>query len=221
VLRGTRGTTAIIEHGISYDVDPLEGQKTGFYLDQRENRATIRRFADGATVLDCFCNEGGFGLNAAAAGAERVLGIDISGEAITRAKTNAEKNSFHHVRFEQADVFDHLKTLKEKNEQRFDIIVLDPPSFTRSKKHVPTAKRGYKELHQHAFKLLKRGGILMTASCSHHIRREVFLEIIQEAAVKVGRSLQQLDWRSAAPDHPILPAVPETQYLKFGILRVH
>jgi len=217
VLRGTSGVTTIVEHGIRYKVDPLGGQKTGFYLDQRENRAAIRRFAPGATVLDCFCNEGGFGLNAAQVGARSVLGLDISEDAIKRARKNAELNNLSSAQFEQGDVFEMLKS--EELRAKFDIVVLDPPSFTRSKKNVQTAKRGYRELHMSALKVLRREGILMTSSCSHHIRSDVFLEIINEAATRVGRKLQMLDWRSASPDHPILPAVPETQYLKFGVFR--
>ncbi len=218
VLRGTSGTTEIKEHGLRYEVDPLAGQKTGFYLDQRENRAGIRRFASEARVLDCFCNEGGFALNAAQAGAALVIGIDIAEDAILRARKNAQLNQLSSIRFEQEDAFQALKSLDPK--PGFDIVVLDPPSFTRSKKNVQAAKRGYKELHANAFRVLKPGGVLMTGSCSHHIKGEVFLEIIHEAASKLGRRLQQLDWRSAAPDHPILPTVPETHYLKFGVFRV-
>jgi len=219
VLRGTSGTTTIVEHEIQYEVDPLQGQKTGFYLDQRENRSSIRRYAKGAAVLDCFCNEGGFGLNAALAHAESVVGIDISGDAVDRARKNAGRNNVGSIQFQQVDVFEFLKS--RDRERKFDVIVLDPPSFTRSRKNVPAAKRGYRELHIHALRLLKAGGFLLSASCSHHVKADVFLEIVQEAGMRAGRCLQQLEWRSAAPDHPILPAVPETQYLKFGAFQVH
>ena len=218
VLRGTTGTTTVMEHGIRYEIDPLEGQKTGFYLDQRENRAAVRRFAQGARVLDCFCNDGGFALNAAHAGAEEVIGLDIADDVIQRATRNAGLNRLGSARFERADVFQALKSLD--SDHRFDVIVLDPPSFTRSKKNIPAAKRGYKEIHFNAMRALKRGGVLLSASCSHHLRADVFLEIIHETASRLGRRVQQLDWRGASPDHPVLPAVPETYYLKFGVFRV-
>jgi len=220
VLRGTAGVTTVTELGLRFEVDPFVGQKTGFYLDQCENRAAIRRFAANAHVLDCFCNEGGFGLHAAAAGAASVLGIDSSEEAIERAKRNSRENNLTSVRFTKGDVFEELKKLFTGG-QAFDLVVLDPPSFTRSRKHVPTAKRGYRELHESALRVLKRGGILVTASCSHHIQSDVFLDTISDAAGKFRRRLQLLEWRGAAPDHPTLPAVPETQYLKLGIFRVH
>lgn len=218
ILRGTSAPTIISEHDLHYNVDPLEGQKTGFFLDQRENRFAIRRFVESASVLDCFCNDGGFALNAAAAGALSVIGIDISGEAVSRARHNAQINSLDTVQFEQHDVFDKLESYASSNTQ-FDVIVLDPPSFAKNRKTVPAAKRGYKDLHTRAFRVLRKGGILLSASCSHHIEPDVFLSLIDESARKAGRSLQLLEWRGAAPDHPTLPAVRETQYLKFGVFR--
>jgi len=219
VLRGVVAPAIIEEHGIQYKVDLLEGQKTGFFLDQRENRATIARYSNGASVLDCFCNDGGFALNAARGGAAAVLGIDASADAVGRARANALHNRLERVEFEENDVFERLKELQSGN-MRFDVIVLDPPSFTKSRKNVQTAKKGYREIHERAIQLLHKGGTLLTASCSHHIEPEVFLSLVEDAAQRTGRNVQLLDWRGAAPDHPTLPAVPETRYLKFGIFRV-
>jgi 23S rRNA (cytosine1962-C5)-methyltransferase len=220
VIRGTAGPTVIDEHGLKYGVDPMEGQKTGFFLDQRENRFLVRRYCRGARVLDCFCNDGGFALNAAAAAAVSVLGIDSSAEAVARATANASRNGLQQVQFVGRDVFEALPDLADKGE-RFGAIILDPPSFTRSKKNVQTARRGYRELHAGALKVLEKGGYLATASCSHHILPEVFLEEVVQTGKKVGKTLQLLEWRGAAPDHPTLPQVPETRYLKFGVFRVH
>ncbi len=218
ILKGNVRPTVILEHGLQYAVDLLGGQKTGRFLDQRENRLAIRRFSHRARVLDCFCNDGGFSLNAARAGASSVLGIDNSDESIRNAQNNAASNNFDTIRFAVADVFEELRTLHTAGEM-FDLVVLDPPSFTRSKKNVTTAKRGYRELNMQALHVLKRGGILITASCSHHIQPEVFLDLIHEAARHAGRNLQLLEWKGASPDHPTLPGVPETSYLKLGILR--
>ncbi|MFN0158419.1 MAG: class I SAM-dependent rRNA methyltransferase [Bacteroidota bacterium] len=218
ILRGEVYTTEIVEHGLRYTVDVLKGQKTGFFLDQRENRFAIRRFSKGARVLDCFCNYGGFGLNAAAAGATEVVGIDISEEAIQKASHNASLNELRTIRFEQADVFQKLEELQNHG-ATFDVVVLDPPSFTKNRKNVQAARKGYRELHMKALCVTRPGGILITASCSHHIEPGVFLDILAESAQRVDRHIQVLDWRGAAPDHPILPRVPETHYLKFAILR--
>jgi 23S rRNA (cytosine1962-C5)-methyltransferase len=219
VIRGTAGVVTIADSGLEFTVDLLAGQKTGYFLDQRVNRQTIRGFSPGARVLDCFCNDGGFALHAAQAGAASVLGIDSSGEAVARARANAEHNKLATVRFEEADVFTSLTSLAERGEL-FDIIVLDPPSFTKNRKTVPAAKKGYRELHQLAFHVLKPGGYLLSASCSHHILPETFLDVIQDAAMRSERRIQLLEWHGAAPDHPTLPAVPETGYLKFGVFRV-
>lgn len=220
VLRGTVDETVISFGGIRFRVNPMEGQKTGWYLDQRENRKLAARFARGQTVLDCFCNDGGFSLSAAAAGATSVLGIDSSSDAILRAQRNTGLNDLSGVTFEQGDVFEHLKKTIGR-EARYGMVILDPPSFTRNKKNVQTAKKGYRDLHMFALRALTQGGILATASCSHHIGPETFLECITRAADRVGRKLQQLAWQGASPDHPTLPSVPETAYLKFGIFRVH
>lgn len=219
VLRGSVEPTIIEDCGVRYRVNVLEGQKTGSFLDQRENRVAVRRFCKDADVLDCFCNEGGFALHAARSGARFVLAFDASADAIAQARENAALNGIHTIQFEHEEVFNALKRLAVEN-RKFDVVILDPPSFTKTKKHVQHAKQGYKELHSLAFRVLRRGGILATASCSHHILPEVFLTIIDGTARKMHRTLQLLDWRSAAPDHPILPNVPETRYLKFGIFRV-
>jgi 23S rRNA (cytosine1962-C5)-methyltransferase len=218
-LRGSAHTVEIEEHGLRYSFNPLEGQKTGFFLDQRENRILIRRFSPRAAVLDCFCNDGGFALNAARGGATSVLGLDSSEDAVRRATTNARLNGLDQVRFERADVFERLSQLKEEASE-FDLVILDPPSFTKSRKNVQSAKRGYRELHGGALRVLRKGGILVSASCSHHIEPDVFAEVIDQSARHAGRSLQLLEWRGAAPDHPVLPSLPETRYLKLGIYRV-
>lgn len=219
VLRGAVEPVTVSDGDVQFVIDLLEGQKTGFFLDQRENRFAIRRFSLGAHVLDCFCNEGGFSLHAAKAGAASVVGVDASQEAVNRATENAELNHLSNTTFVHADVFEYLNVLHAE-EKQFDVVVLDPPSFTKSKKNVTTAKQGYKELHGLALKVLKPGGVLLTASCSHHIMPDVFLEIVDLATRKSGRELQLLDWRGAAPDHPVLPVMAETRYLKFAVVRV-
>ena len=219
ILRGAAGPTTIEEHGLRYVVDVLEGQKTGFFLDQRENRGLAARYCGHGSVLDCFCNDGGFALNAARGGAAEVLAADVSPEAVTRARANAALNGLSAVQTHQADIFDLLPSLAGSG-RHFDAIVLDPPSFTHSRKNVQSAKKGYRDLHMKAFAVLRRGGMLLTASCSHHIEPEVFLTLVDESARKCGRRLQMLEWRGAAPDHPTLPAVPETRYLTFGVFRV-
>jgi 23S rRNA (cytosine1962-C5)-methyltransferase len=217
VLRGNTGIT-IIEDGVKFEVDVLNGQKTGFFLDQRENRKAIHRYAIGGAVLDCFCNEGGFALHAVSAKAASVRGIDISETAIAKAKVNARLNSAA-VEFEIGDVSETLKSLAEKN-KKFDMLILDPPSFTKSKKNIPAALRGYKEINAAAMRLVNSGGFLVTASCSHHITEEGFLSTIEQAAVKAKRFVQLLEFGGAAPDHPVIPAMPETKYLKFAIFAV-
>ncbi|MCC6397979.1 MAG: class I SAM-dependent rRNA methyltransferase [Bacteroidetes bacterium] len=219
ILRGSAGTTIYEEDGLSFSIDLVSGQKTGFFLDQRLNRPLIRGFAPGSRVLDCFCNDGGFALHAARGGASSVLGIDSSGEAIARARINARNNGLLNTTFVENDVFAALGESAGRGDT-FDVVVLDPPSFTKSRKTVPAAKKGYKELHHLAYRVLPPGGILLTASCSHHILPETFLSVIQETAVKDNREIQLLHWRGASPDHPTLPGVPETGYLKFGVFRV-
>ena len=219
VLRGTIGQTIISENGVKFKVSLLEGQKTGFFLDQRDNRLAVQRYAKNASVLDSFCNEGGFAIYAARGGASRVCAIDSSEPAIANARVNATINEVPQIEFETADVFDRLPKLFEEGE-RFDVVILDPPSFSRNKKTVATALKGYKEINTGALKLINPGGILVTASCSHHVTAESFLESIEAAARVTHRSLQLLEWRGAAADHPTLPVMPETAYLKFGVFAV-
>ena len=218
ILRGSATPTEIVDEGVHFIVDPLGGQKTGFFLDQRANRLLIRQFAHGARVLDCFCNDGGFALHAAAGGAISAHGIDSSADAVERAERNAALNKAGNVTFQHADVFEALAGMAVA-ERRFDLIILDPPSFTKSKKNVATAKKGYRDLHRAALPLLANGGFLATASCSHHILPGTFLEVVNAAAREVNRLLQQLAWRGASPDHPVLPTVPETEYLKCFVLQ--
>lgn len=219
VLRGGLPESVEIEEGdLRFEVDLLRGHKTGFYFDQRENRIAVRRFAAGARALDAYCNEGAFALHLAKAGATEVLGLDGSGPAVERAARNAALNGLEgKCRFEPAALPDRLVALHKAGE-RFDLIVADPPSFTRSRKNVPAAKRAYTELNRAALRILSRGGILATASCSHHITDSTFLESVAEAASALSRRVRLLEWRSQAPDHPVLPAMPETRYLKFAVL---
>ncbi len=219
VLRGTPAPAVIFsENGIRYSIDPLKGQKTGFFLDQRENRAIVARLCRNARVLDCYCNDGGFSLNAAKAGAASVLGVDSSAEAVEAAARNAADNGLKNVTFQRQDAPELLAKLTQ--EDPFDVVILDPPSFTRNRKTVPAARQGYRELNARALRLVRPGGYLATASCSHHIEPQAFLEDCMTAGRKSGKQLQLLEWRAAPPDHPTLPSVPETSYLKFAIFRV-
>ncbi len=220
ILRGAGHQTTINEHDIKYEVDLLEGQKTGFFLDQRENRYALRRYVKGMRVLDCFCNNGGFALNAAYAEASEVIGVDVSDVAITIASNNAKLNKLdQRTRFVTADVFEYLRSSASHGE-KFDVINLDPPSFAKNKKTVHQAIRGYKELHTLALSLLTPNGILATSSCSHHIYEETFLDIINNCTRESDSEVSLLEWRGASQDHPVLLAMPETGYLKFGIFRV-
>lgn len=219
ILRGEIAPTIIEEADVRYRVNVLEGQKTGFFLDQRENRILARKYCGNADVLDCFCNDGGFALHAAKGNAKSVLAVDASADAISRAEENARLNNLGTILFERADVFEKLQSLAREG-RTFDVVILDPPSFTKSRKNVTTAKQGYKELHSLALRVLKSGGLLLTASCSHHIEPEVFRDIVDWTARRCGKRAQLLEWRGAAPDHPVLPAMPETHYLKFGVFRI-
>jgi len=220
ILRGSVTPVTISEYGVQYTIDLLEGQKTGFFLDQRENRRAFRRYVNGANVLDCFCNEGGFALNAAYAEAASVVGVDISEPVIRRAIKNTELNKLaHSAKFFTGDAFEYLEHAVS-NGKKFDVINLDPPSFAKSKKTVSKAIRGYKEIHTNACKLLNTGGFLATESCSHNVTEESFLSVIDDGARSAGRTLKLLEWHGAAPDHPVLPSMPETRYLKFGIFQI-
>lgn len=220
VIRGTLDQTIVSEYGVKFKIDLMSGQKTGIFLDQRDNRKAIRRYVKGGSVLDCFCNEGGFALHASEGGAEQVEGFDSSETAIAKARVNASINQKSNVTFAAADVFDLLKKLVSEK-RTFDTVILDPPSFTRNKKSVYSALRGYKEINTNAIRLLKPDGFLVSASCSHHVSEEAFLSTVEASARAVGRSVQLLESSGAGPDHPVLPAMPETSYLKFGIFSVH
>lgn len=220
ILRGSVEPVMISENGIKYVIDLLEGQKTGFFLDQRENRKTFRRYISGANVLDVCCNDGGFALNAACENTRQITAIDISESALARAQHNAAINNLNGlIQFETADMFDYLRQCAEQKRQ-FDVINLDPPAFAKNKKSVRKAIRAYKDLHSRAFNVIKPGGILTTTSCSYHVAEETFLDIINVSAQDAGRSISLLEWHGAAPDHPTLPAMPETKYLKFGVFKV-
>ena len=213
--------TEICENGIYYSVDVENGQKTGFFLDQKYNRRAVARLAKGKRVLDCFTHTGSFGLNAAAGGAEHVLCVDISQAAVEMAKEHAMLNGLSdRMEFRQANVFDLLPELAEKGGKPFDFIILDPPAFTKSRKTVDSAEKGYKEINLRAMKLLPRGGYLATCSCSHFMPDALFVKMLKSAARDAGVELRQIEARQQAPDHPILWNVPETDYLKFYIFQV-
>ena len=209
----------ITENGIKYLVDVENGQKTGFFLDQKYNRRAVARLAAGHTVLDCFTHTGSFALNAAAGGAARVTAADISAEAIAMAKRNAERNGLDNMDFLCEDTFALLPRL-EKEGSPYDFIILDPPAFTKARRTVENAMRGYKEINYRAMKLLPRGGYLATASCSHFATEELFIKMLRAAAKDAHRQLRQIEVKQQAPDHPILWGVPETNYLKFFLFQV-
>ena len=216
------GHTEICENGISYDVDSINGQKTGFFLDQKFNRRAIRPIARGRNVLDCFTHTGAFGLNAAAGGAERVTSVDVSADALAQARRNARRNGLDgRVEYLCADVFELLTQMDAQGRRgAYDFIILDPPAFTKSGATVRNAFRGYKEINLRAMKLLPRGGFLATCSCSHFMTDELFREMLRQAAADAAVELRQVEARQQAPDHPILRSVPETDYLKFYIFQV-
>jgi len=209
----------IEENGLRILVDIQRGQKTGYFLDQRENRLAIRRYCDGASVLDCFCYSGGFSLNAAAGGAREVLGIDQAESALDLARANAMENKSAACSFEQANVFDILRQMQKRG-RRFDMVVLDPPAFAKSRSALAGAVRGYKEINLRALKILRPGGTLATCSCSHHLSEEVLFEVVREAAADAGVVLRLTEKRGAALDHPVLVPAPETGYLKCLIFEV-
>ena len=208
--------TQITENGVRYKVDFENGQKTGFFLDQKYNRQAAARIAPGKTVLDCFTHTGSFGLNCAKAGAKRVHSVDISETAIACAKENAALNGLS-VEYEVANVFDLLPTLTPGE---YDYIILDPPAFTKSGKTVKSAQRGYKEINYRAMKALPRGGYLATCSCSHFMTDALFRQMLQSAASDAQVELRLVEARAQGPDHPVLWNVPETDYLKFYIFQV-
>ena len=213
--------TEICENGVYYHVDFENGQKTGFFLDQKYNRRAVARLAAGHTVLDCFTHTGSFALNAAVSGAKEVIGVDASELAVAQARENAELNGVSGTTtFQCADVFDLLPELEAKGEQ-FDVVILDPPAFTKSRSSVKNAIKGYREINIRGLRLVKDGGYFATCSCSHFMTPELFTKAIQEAARSAHRRLRQIEYRTQAADHPILWAGDETSYyLKFYIFQV-
>jgi 23S rRNA (cytosine1962-C5)-methyltransferase len=207
----------ILQQGIRFLVAPLAGQKTGSFLDQRENRLAARKLAHGR-ALDCFTFNGAFAFHLAGV-CENVTGIDISADAIAIAQRNAELNQITNVEFREANVFDALRELEQSGE-RFDTIVLDPPAFAKNRASVKSAARGYKEINLRALKLLNPGGVLVTCTCSYHMSEEMFLGLIAEAANDAHRRVQIVEKRTQSSDHPILLGMPETYYLKCVLLRV-
>ena len=207
----------VVQHGVRFSVAPLGGQKTGAFLDQRENHGAARRVARGR-ALDCFTFNGGFALTMAE-GCESVVGLDISADAVAAARRNAELNGLGNVEFREANVFDALREMQEAGES-FDTVVLDPPAFAKNRASVQAAARGYKEINLRALKLLRPGGALVTCTCSYHMTEPLFLEVLTAAAADARRRLQIVEKRIQASDHPVLVGVPETLYLKCLVARV-
>ena len=210
----------ILENGVRYMVDVEDGQKTGFFLDQKNNRAAIHRFCKDKKVLDCFTHTGSFALNAGIAGAKSVLGVDASQLAVDQATENAKLNGLENtVKFQCADVFELLPELEGKGE-KFDVVILDPPAFTKSRNSVKNAVKGYREINVRGLKLVKDGGFLVTCSCSHFMEPDLFAKTIREAATGAHKRLRQVEFRTQACDHPILWAADQSYYLKFYIFQV-
>jgi len=219
VLRGTASPQTTIEiDGVKLDVDVLRGHKTGFYLDQKHNYATVAPYARNQRVLDCFTNQGAFALTSARAGAAEVTGVEENPENIATARRNAARNELK-VEWVQGDVFQFLRAT-ERTGAQYDLIVLDPPSFTRTKSGLRDALRGYRELHMRAFKLLSKDGMLATFSCSHHVDDAAFLQTITDALVDARRSARRLLRFEQAPDHPVLPTIPGTEYFRGFLLEM-
>ena len=207
------------ENGVHFLVDVKNGPKTGFFLDQKENRAAIAPLCRGARVLDCFCHNGSFSLHAAKYGAKSVLGVDISEEALDVARENARINGLTSVTFEAHNCFDHLRELTDAGEQ-FDLVILDPPAFTKNKAALQSALRGYKEINLRGLKLVRPGGFLVTCSCSQHVLPEMFQDMVNQAARDAKKRIRLVEYRTQGKDHPILPQAVETKYLKCMILQV-
>ena len=210
----------IVENGVKYIVDVQDGQKTGFFLDQKNNRAAIHKICKDKKVLDCFTHTGSFALNAGIAGASSVLGVDASELGVNQARENARRNHLEDkVSFLCADVFDLLPSLEEKGE-KYDVVILDPPAFTKSRQATKNAVKGYREINLRGLKLVKDGGFLATCSCSHFMDPELFAKTIREAARGAHKRIRQVEFHTQAPDHPILWAAEESYYLKFYIFQV-
>ena len=210
----------IVENGVHYMVDVVNGQKTGFFLDQKYNRLAIQRLCKGKKVLDCFTHMGTFALNAGIAGAADVTGLDISEFAVSQATANAKLNGLDStVKFKQANVLDELPKLAEAGE-KYDVVILDPPAFTKSREATKNAMKGYREINMKGLKFVKDGGYLATCSCSHFMTQDLFVKVIGQAAKAAHKRLRQVEFRTQAPDHPILWAADESYYLKFLVFQV-
>ena len=210
----------IVENGVHYMVDVVNGQKTGFFLDQKYNRLAMQRICKGKKVLDCFTHMGTFALNAGIAGAAEVTGLDISEYAVSQAEANARLNHLENtVHFRQANVLDELPKLAQAGE-KYDVVILDPPAFTKSREATKNAIKGYREINMKGLKLVKDGGYLATCSCSHFMTQELLAKTVKEAAKATHKRLRQVEFRTQAPDHPILWAADESYYLKFFIFQV-
>lgn len=210
----------IVENGVHYMVDVANGQKTGFFLDQKYNRLAMQRICKGKKVLDCFTHMGTFALNAGIAGAADVTGLDISEYAVSQAEVNARLNHLENtVHFRQANVLDELPKLAQAGE-KYDVVILDPPAFTKSREATKNAIKGYREINMKGLKLVKDGGYLATCSCSHFMTQELLAKTVKEAAKATHKRLRQVEFRTQAPDHPILWAADESYYLKFYIFQV-
>lgn len=207
------------ENGLKLSIDLIDGQKTGYFLDQKENRFALRRYAKDKSVLDCFCNAGGFGLNAAAAGAKTVTFLDISPVALSEVNKNASLNGITNIQTIECDVFEKLREYKAEK-KKFDLIVLDPPAFCKSGEDVSAALKGYKDINVLAMKLLNDDGILVSSSCSHFVTPTMFKRMLAESAASAGKRAKILEERGQSPDHPVLLGADESAYLKFVILSV-
>lgn len=220
LLECSDGNCIISENGILYNVDYINGQKTGYFLDQKYNRLAIRKIAKGSAVLDVCTHTGAFALNACAGGAKSVTALDVSALALENAKNNAKLNGFDNIDFVRSDMFDYLEGLVNNKTKPYDFIILDPPAFTKSGDTLKNAYKGYLKLNTLAMRALPRGGYLATCSCSHFMRDSYFCSMLGEAAKDAGVSLMQIEGKQQACDHPILWNMPETEYLKFYIFRV-
>jgi 23S rRNA (cytosine1962-C5)-methyltransferase len=220
IYLGEMNEEIISDGSVKYKINFITGHKTGFYFDQCDNRKFIEQFSKEKSVLDCFCNSGGFGLHAAAGNASNIVFVDSSVEEIKNAKENFSLNGFScNADFVQSDVFDYLEKCKTEN-KKFDLIILDPPAFAKNKKSLPKAVKGYEKLNRLGMELLKDGGMLFTSSCSHHLKEDMFLEAINTAANKAEKRIQLFYFNNASLDHPSLPAMEETIYLKFAGINV-
>ncbi len=220
IYLGKMNEEIISDGSVKYKINFVTGHKTGFYFDQCDNREFFEKFCNNKAVLDCFCNSGGFGLHAARGGAAEIIFVDSSFEEIKNVQENFSLNEFKcKTEFVQSDVFDYLEKCKAEN-KTFDVINLDPPAFAKNKKTLATAIKGYEKLNRLAMDLLKNGGLLFTSSCSHHLKEEMFLKAINTAAIKAGKKIQLFYFNNASLDHPSLPTMEETVYLKFTALRV-